>query len=860
MPDLDVALRVRAQTQQAGRQVGDLRRRVRGLGTTTGRAAIQTRQFGAAWTNGTTALAGAQRRLVGIKTLIATLGIGLAIRAVVNSFADFEKGLIGVGKTANLNAAELALLGGNITALGSRLPVARAELLEIAEAAGQLGVKGVADLTLFAETVGKLGLASDLSGEEAATTLARILTVTKEGVGEVDRFASVIVDLGNNFAASEAEIAAMATRVAQATALFGVMSHEAAGMGAAMRAVGVEAEAGGTVVGRAFQAISDAVRNGGEELETIAKITGTTGAEVSRTFGDNATEAFRQFVVGLGRIKDEGGDVARTLTDLDLEGVRVIQVLGSMANNAEVLTDALRRANVEVEANQALNREAAVAAESFAAQMQLVKNDVNSASAVIGQELAPVILKLTDDFREWIKEAKRTGEIREFAEGLGDVFRVLAANMDLVVAAAGALVGLRLGSAFGPWGAAIGLVVGGLGSLIALSAAATEEIDIHKSAVERLAGALDDLAGPASRASEATRTEARANLDAAIAKERNYQATLKLREEQLRSTFPKLPENTVGRSDAEILAKLGLSPNRGPSGFLPIVVQNALDTARALRLVQTALAASKDAVANAQADAALIETGTNFRQRAPEVVAAPIVVAPPEAAPPDFRPIDLGRDGGRSLGELRTELERARRTFDAITSAAERARAQLGGTFSGAIQGALEFRDASIAALRDIGEADSDLAAEIEAITRERISGAWQEEADRRADAHREAAAEIEAIELDLGLRSVYDAAIADAMRWRDETRAALGEIGDDMGDLGDRSEAAYARMIEAAEEARERQEIEAAGFIGGVRAALQDMAEETRTWRRKPNRHSTWRARPQTRHSMPWRMPWSIS
>ena len=565
-----------------------------------------------------------QRRIV---QLVLAYGGFRAVRAAVNSFADFEKGLIGVAKTANLNASELALLAGNIDALSTRLPISRDQMLEIAQAAGQLGVKGVADLTLFVETVGKMGLASDLFGAEAATILARILTVTKEGVGGVDRLASVIVDLGNNFAASEAEIAAMATRVAQATALFGVMSHEAAGMGAAMKSMGVEAEAGGTVVGRAFQAISDAVRNGGEELETIAKIIGTTGAEVRRTFGDNATEAFRQFVVGLGRIKAEGGDVARTLADLDLEGVRVVQVLGSMANNSDVLTDALRRANVEVEANQALNREAFEAAKSFSAQMQLVKNDVDSASAAIGQELAPVILELTDDFREWIKEAKRTGEIREFAQGLADVFRVLADNMDLVVVAAGALVGLRLGAAFGPWGAAIGLVVGGLGSLIALSATATEEIDKHKTAAERLAGALDDIAGPAGRASEAARKEARAHLDAAIAKERNYQATLKLREAQLRGTFPELPENTVGRSDAEIMAELGMSLNRGPSGILPSQIQNALDTARELRRVQTAQGASKDAVANAQADAALIETAMNFGRRAPEVVDGPVTRA-----------------------------------------------------------------------------------------------------------------------------------------------------------------------------------------------------------------------------------------
>ena len=227
------------------------------------------------------------------------------------------------------------------------------------------------------------------------------MTVTGDGIEQVDRLGSVIVRLGNNFAATEAEIAGVATRVAQATAQFGVGAHDVAGIGTALRAVGIEAEAGGTVVGRAFQAINDAVRQGGDELKALEHITGQTGAELERVFFEDSVQSFRTFVEGLARIQAGGGDVAAALTGMGLEGVRIIQVLGTLATRSGVLADALNQANDELGRNEALTREAAVAATSFTAQMQLLGNAMDEAAAEIGKVLAPTLLDAANGFRDF---------------------------------------------------------------------------------------------------------------------------------------------------------------------------------------------------------------------------------------------------------------------------------------------------------------------------------------------------------------------------------------------------------------------------------------------------------------------------
>lgn len=406
-----------------------------------------------------------RRTIFSVQGALAGIGVGLAIRKVVSEFAEFERGLIGVGKTTDITGRQLQDLGRGIDDIARRVPVATEQLLGIAQAAGQLGVTGQADILRFTETVGKLGLASDLAGEEAASSLARILTVTGTAISDVDRLASTIVDLGNKFAATESEITAVATRVSQSTAQFGITADQVAGISAALRAVGVEAESGGSTIGRAFQAINDALRQGGEEMAALQAITGQTGEALRDAFFEGrATEVFQSFVDGLGNIQKSGGDVAAALEAMDLEGVRVIQVLGTLATRSEVLGRTLGVASDEFENNTALTQEALRAAESFSSQMVLLGNEIDQVARDIGAALAPEIVTAAGHFRDFIAEARETGELSRFVDdlaqsvsGLGDAAADATAEVAKIAPffAAGAAAATIPGGPFVKGGAAL---------------------------------------------------------------------------------------------------------------------------------------------------------------------------------------------------------------------------------------------------------------------------------------------------------------------------------------------------------------------------------------------------------------------
>ena len=305
-------------------------------------------------------------------------GIAL-LKKAIGAIAEFESGLIGVSKTTGIAGKELDQLADSIRDIAGRVPVASTQLLALAQSAGQLGINGTENIARFTETVGKLGIATNLAGEDAATSFARILTVTGTAISEVDRLGASIVSLGNNFAATEAEIAGSATRVAQGTAQFGTTADEVLSIGTALAAVGIEAEAGGTQVGLAFQKINSAIRGGGQELAILQEITGKTGETLREEFlGGKSTEVFDDFVQGLGRIQRSGGDVNAAMTAMGLTGVRASAVFGTLATRSDVLTDALETGKKGYEDNIALNNEVAAATESFSSQVQLLKNDLNN--------------------------------------------------------------------------------------------------------------------------------------------------------------------------------------------------------------------------------------------------------------------------------------------------------------------------------------------------------------------------------------------------------------------------------------------------------------------------------------------------
>ena len=336
---------------------------------------------------------------------------------------DFQTGLINVGKTTDLEGRNLERLGDQIGALSVELGESSDELLRTAQAAGQLGVNGVDNIVLFTETITKLGASSDLAGEQAASTLARLLTITGENVDQVDTLASVIVRLGNNFATTESEIASTATRIAGATAAFDVSSAQAAAFGTAINQIGEQSEAGATQIGKAFRAIASAVDGGGDELREFATLMNLSTDELVTLFREDAVGAVVAFIDALRDIPAE--QLSGRLDELGLAGERGNRVFGNLAQNSDVLRDALRAANEEVEKATALEQEFGRQLKAASRQGGRLGSALAEAGRIIGTGFvddvsagAEALADLVEQMNRFGRESELPGQILDVATAI----------------------------------------------------------------------------------------------------------------------------------------------------------------------------------------------------------------------------------------------------------------------------------------------------------------------------------------------------------------------------------------------------------------------------------------------------------
>jgi TP901 family phage tail tape measure protein len=317
---------------------------------------------------------------------VAVAATALAVKAAI----DWETAWAGVTKTVEGTPAQLAEMEAGLRGLAKELPATHAELAAVAEAAGQLGVKREGVLA-FTKTMVDLANTTNLTADEAATSIAQLMNVMQTAPDDVDNLGAALVALGNNGASTERDIIQMAQRIAGAGKVVGLTEAEVLGFANALASVGIEAEAGGSAISRIMTDMAMAVSAGGADLENFAKVAGMSGQDFAVAFKDAPAEAIATFVEGLGGINAAGGDVFKTLADLGQSDIRTSQALLGMANSGDMLRESLDLGSKAWDENTALAAEAEKRYETTASKLQVMANNVNDAAISFGDVFLPAV-------------------------------------------------------------------------------------------------------------------------------------------------------------------------------------------------------------------------------------------------------------------------------------------------------------------------------------------------------------------------------------------------------------------------------------------------------------------------------------
>lgn len=376
----------------------------------------QAQNLGRALTVGVTA------PLVGLGTLALKAG------------SDFETAFTGVRKTVNATGPQLETLRNQLLEMSREIPVTAVELANVAEAAGQLGVK-TEHIQKFTDTMVKLGVATNLTSEEAATGLAKLSNITGFAQEDVDKLGSALVALGNDGASTEKDILEMSLRIAGLGPILGLTDGQILGFASALSSVGIQAELGGSAITRVFQTIATQVETGGDKLQVFADVVKKSSADFAQGFRTDAAGAVIEFIGALGNMKAEGESAIVAFEELGLKNIGIRDTLQRAAGAADLMAKAVNLGSEAIKTNAALNTEAQRAFATTASEIQKLKNEVALLGIKLFESIGPVI-------RETVIPVLK--DVINAGKGVADQFRELPPEIQkgiFGVAAAAAAIG-----------------------------------------------------------------------------------------------------------------------------------------------------------------------------------------------------------------------------------------------------------------------------------------------------------------------------------------------------------------------------------------------------------------------------------
>ena len=309
----------------------------------------------------------------------------------VQAAMQFESVMADVKKVVDFDTpGQFKQMGKDIITLSKNIPMTADGLAKIVAAGGQSGIAR-ADLTQFASDAAKMGIAFDVTADQAGEMMAKWRTAFKMNQQEVVTLADKINYLGNTTAASAPLISDVVTRIGPLGGVAGLASGEIAAMGASLVGSGVPAEVAATSLKNFMLAV-------------------TAGGAATK----KQDEAFQALgldaqVMAERMQKDAKGAIIDVLTAIkNLDAVQQPQVLNKLFGKESIQGIAPLLSNLD---NLKKNFDGVADASKYAGSMQaefdarskttensvlLMENRVKAAKIAIGNGLLPVVAEITE--------------------------------------------------------------------------------------------------------------------------------------------------------------------------------------------------------------------------------------------------------------------------------------------------------------------------------------------------------------------------------------------------------------------------------------------------------------------------------
>lgn len=311
--------------------------------------------------------------------------------APMQAAIQFESSMADVKKVVDFKTPEqFKEMSDDILALSKRIPMTADALAQIVAAGGQSGIERE-DLTSFAESAAKMGVAFDITAAQAGDMMAKWRTAFKMNQEQVVTLADKVNYLGNTTAASAPLISDVVTRIGPLGEVGGVASGEIAALGASMVGSGIQSEVAATGIKNMILTLTageSATKSQAEALQGL----GLESEAIARSMQSDAKGTILQVLSSIQALSKEKQAAALS----DLFGKESLSAIAPLLSNLDGLKENFEKVADAEKYAGSMDGEFAARSATTANSIQLMSNRAKAAQIAIGNGLLPVITPVAE--------------------------------------------------------------------------------------------------------------------------------------------------------------------------------------------------------------------------------------------------------------------------------------------------------------------------------------------------------------------------------------------------------------------------------------------------------------------------------
>lgn len=424
------------QYERLGRTMRDLRMNA------VQQAGIQTRLE-----NNRQARADMQGEIMGL------VGAGFTLSVPIKLAIDFESAMADVKKVVDfgdnpiLAKQGVEVLSSEILRLSSIRPMSATDIANIVALGGQSGI-AKEQLMQFADSAVKMGVAFDISAQQAGQSMAELRSAFQLDQKGVETLADKINYLGNTTPAAAKSIMEIVQRVGAFGEVAGYSTGTVAVLGASMKGFGIAEEVAATSIKNMMLSLVAGETATKGQISAWKKL-GFDHEQVAKDMQTNAEGTTLAVLKAISKLDKH--EQASTLKELF--GSESLLGIAPLLANLGLIEERLAGIKNASNFDGSMNKEYEARAETTANNIQLLKNNMAHLGIAIGSVVLPALNGLINDIKPVI----------ESVIGFAKANPVLVATLFKVVAALFAFKVGSLGVRF-----AFSLLSGGLLSVIGI--------------------------------------------------------------------------------------------------------------------------------------------------------------------------------------------------------------------------------------------------------------------------------------------------------------------------------------------------------------------------------------------------------